>query len=328
MMKTKFPHRRQFLHLASGVGALPIMSRIAWAQAYPVRPIRFIVPLAAGGGLDFVARLTADHLSRALGQQVIVENKAGAGGMLGIESAAKSPPDGYTVLITTDGIASAPQIVRFNVDYVRTLVPVSHLVRTGHVIAVHPSLGVNSLSGLIDLVKRKPGTAYATSGQGTNQHFLGEWFADAAGIKLDHIPYRGAGQAINDLIAGHVTIAVLGPAAVIPHHRAGTLRIVAQSSQARSKSLPDVSTIEESGLKGVVLETWQGAFVPEGTPAAIIARLGAEMRNAMLDPTVTQKLLDGAYDTVGDSADQLAELVRDDSAKYARLARELKIKVD
>src|SRR5882672_9127850 len=119
MMKTKLPHRRQFLHLASGAAALPIMSRIAWAQAYPVRPIRFIVPLAAGGGLDFVARLPAEHLPRPLGQQVIVENKAGAGGMLGIETAAKSPPDGYSVLITADGIASTPQIVKFNVDYVR-----------------------------------------------------------------------------------------------------------------------------------------------------------------------------------------------------------------
>src|SRR5262249_26464328 len=160
--------------------------------------------LAPGGGLDLVARLTADYLSHAMGQQVIVENRVGAGGMLGIETAAKSQPDGYTVLVTADGIASTPQIAKFNVDYVRTLVPVSHLVRSAHVIAVHPSLGVDSVAELVDLARRKPGMGYATSGQGTNQHFLGEWFADAAGIKLDHIPYRGAGQAINDLIAGHV----------------------------------------------------------------------------------------------------------------------------
>jgi tripartite-type tricarboxylate transporter receptor subunit TctC len=177
-------------------------------------------------------------------------------------------------------------------------------------------------------VKRQRGMGYATSGQGTNQHFLGEWFADAAGIKLDHIPYRGAGQAINDLIAGHVKVAVLGPVAVIPHHRAGTLRILAQSARARSKSLPDVPTIDEGGLNGVILETWQGAFVPEGTPSAIITRLATEMRNAMLDSTISQKLMDAAYDSVGGDADQLATLVRDDSAKYARLARDLKIKID
>src|SRR5882724_10206212 len=138
----KLPHRRQFLHLAGGAAALSAVSRIASAQAYPTRPIRFIVPLAAGGGLDFVARLSGEHLSRSLGQQIIVENKVGAGGMLGIEAVAKSAPDGYTVLITTDGIASTPHIVKFNVDYVRTLVPVSHLVRSAQIVAVHPSLGV------------------------------------------------------------------------------------------------------------------------------------------------------------------------------------------
>jgi tripartite-type tricarboxylate transporter receptor subunit TctC len=320
--------RRQFLRFAAGTAAFPAVSRFAWAQAYPSRPVRFIVPLAAGGGLDFVARLTGEYLSRAMGQQVIVENKVGAGGMLGIETAAKSTPDGLTVLITTDGVASTPHIVKFNVDYVRTLVPVALLIRVTQVIAVNPALGVSSVAELIALAKRQPGMGYATSGAGTNQHFLGEWFAHEAGIKLDHVPYRGAGQAINDLIAGHVMVAVLGPVAVIPHHRAGTLRIIAQSSQARSRSLPDIPTIEEAGVKGVVLETWQGAFVPEKTPPAIIARLGTEMRNAMLDPTIGEKLLQSAYDPVGGSAEQLAALLRDDSDKYARLARDLKIKAD
>src|SRR5262249_37560530 len=235
--------RRNFLHLAAGAAALPAVSRLARAQAYPTRPVRIIVPLAAGGGLDFVARLTGEHLSRSMGQQFIVENRVGAGGMLGIEAAAKSPPDGYTILISTDAVASTPHIVKFNVDYVRTLMPVSHLLRSAQIIAVHPSLGVGSLGELINLAMRQPGIGYATSGAGTNQHFLGEWFAQAAGIKLDHVPYRGAGQAINDLIAGHVKLAVLGTLAVIPHHKAGTLRIIAQASKARSQSLPDVPTI-------------------------------------------------------------------------------------
>jgi tripartite-type tricarboxylate transporter receptor subunit TctC len=327
MTSLKLP-RRQFLHLATGAVALTLGPQRARAQTYPSRPVRFVVPLAAGGGLDLVARLTGEHLARALGQQVVVENRVGAGGMLGIETAAKSPPDGYTVLITTDGIASTPHIVRFNVDYVRTLVPVTLLVRATQVVAVHPSLGVNSVAELIALIKRQPGLSYATSGAGTNQHFLGEWFAQVAGIKVDHVPYRGAGQAINDLIAGHVKLAVLGPAALIPHHRAGTIRIIAQSSQGRSRSLSDVPTIEEAGVKGVVLETWQGAFVPEGTPSEIIARLSAEMRNAMLDAAIGEKLLQSAYDPVGGSADQLAALLRDDSEKYARLAREFKINVN
>jgi tripartite-type tricarboxylate transporter receptor subunit TctC len=320
--------RRQFLHLALGAAALPAVARMALAQVYPARPVRFIVPLAAGGGLDFVARLTGDYLSRAFGQQIVVENKVGAGGLVGIEAAAKSAPDGYTVLVTADGIVSTPHIVTFNVDYVRTLMPVSQLARSPQTISVHPSLGVNSVAELVDLARRQPGIAYATSGAGTNQNFLGEWFAQAAGIKLNHIPYRGAGQAINDLIAGHIPMAVLGPAAVIPHHLAGTIRIIAQSSRARARSLPDVPTIEEAGIKGVVLETWLAAFVPEKTPAAIISRLSGEMHNAMLDPSIEEKLAPTGYEPVGGSAEQLAALVRDDSAKYERLARELNIKLN
>jgi tripartite-type tricarboxylate transporter receptor subunit TctC len=320
--------RRQFLHLAAGAAALPAVSRMAVAQVYPSRPVRFIVPLAAGGGLDFVARLTGDYLSRAFGQQIVVENKVGAGGLVGIEAAAKSAPDGYTVLVTADGIVSTPHIVTFNVDYVRSLMPVSELARSPQTISVHPSLGVSSVAELIDLSKRQPGIAYATSGAGTNQNFLGEWFGQAAGIKLNHIPYRGAGQAINDLIAGHIPMAVLGPAAVIPHHRAGTIRIIAQSSHARSRSLPDVPTIEEAGVKGVILETWLAAFVPEKTPAAIISRLSGEMHNAMLDPSIQEKIAPTGYEPVGGRAEQLAMLVRDDSAKYERLAKELNIKLN
>jgi tripartite-type tricarboxylate transporter receptor subunit TctC len=316
--------RRQLLHLTAGAVALP---SAAWAQAWPTRPVRFIVPLAAGGGTDFVARLTADHVSRSVGQQVIVENKTGAGGLVGIEAAAKSAPDGYTLLVTSDGVASTPQIVSSNVDYVRTLVPVSQLARSPQTISVHPSLGVSTIAELVALAKRQPGIGYATSGAGTNQNFLGEWFAQVAGIKLDHIPYRGAGQAINDLIAGHVTLAVLGPAAVIPHHRAGTIRIIAQSSRARSASLPDVPTLEEAGIKGVVLETWAAAFAPEKTPPAIIAQLNAAMHKATIDPAFAEKLLPTAYEPVGGSADDMAVLFREDSAKYERLAKELNIKL-
>jgi tripartite-type tricarboxylate transporter receptor subunit TctC len=320
--------RRRFLHLAAVAAALPTVSRIASAQNYPTRPVRFIVPLAPGGGLDFVARVVGNSLSHTLGQQVIVDNRVGAGGMLGVETVAKGAPDGYTVLVTTDVVASAPHIVNFNVDYVKTLVPVIQLVRSSQVMAVHPSLGVNSIAELILVAKRRPGMGYATSGVGTQQHFIGEWFAKIAGIKLEHIPYRGAGQAVNDLIAGHVLIGSLGPAALIPHHKAGTLRILAQSAESRSPGLPDIPTFREAGVKGLVLEIWQGMFVPAGTPPAIVARLNIETGKALADEAIREKLLEGAQEAVGGSPEQFATVFQQDSAKYARLAKELNIRAE
>jgi tripartite-type tricarboxylate transporter receptor subunit TctC len=319
--------RRRFMQGAAAAAAVPALSRVAMAQAYPARPIRFIVPLAPGGGLDFVARLIGEYLSRTIGQQVYLENKLGAGGIIGIETAAKSPPDGYSVLVSNDNVASAPHVLRVNTEFVKDLVPVIQLSRQTLVLAVHSSFNVKSVAELVAAVKAQPGMSFATSGVGSNQHILGEWFAKEAGIKLEHVPYRGAGQAINDFIAGHISIAVLGPVALIPHSKAGTLRLLAQSSKARAQSLPDVPTFEEAGMKGMVLESWFGAFVPSGTPAPIIARLNAEMNTAVADPATRDSLLQTATEPVGGTAEHFARVVQDDSAKYARLAKELNIRI-
>ena len=319
--------RRRFMQGAVAAAAVPALSRVAMAQAYPARPIRFIVPLAPGGGLDFVARLIGEHLSRTIGQQVYLENKVGAGGMIGIETAAKSPPDGYSVLMSNDNVASAPHVLRVNTDFVKDLVPVIELSRQTQVLAVHSSFNVKSVAELIAAAKTQPGMSFATSGVGSNQHILGEWFAKEAGIKLEHVPYRGAGQAVNDFIAGHILIGVLGPTALIPHYKTGTLRFLAQSSKARMSSLPDVPTFEEAGMKGIVLETWYGAFVPSGTPAPVIARLNAEMNRAVGDPATRDSLLQTATEPVGGTAEQFARVVQEDSAKYGRIAKELNIKI-
>jgi tripartite-type tricarboxylate transporter receptor subunit TctC len=319
--------RRRFMQGAAAAAATPALSRVAMAQAYPARPIRFIVPLAPGGGLDFVARLIGEYMSRTIGQQVYLENKLGAGGMIGIETAAKSPPDGYSVLVSNDNVASAPHVLRVNTEFVKDLVPVIELSRQTLVLAVHSSFNVKSVAELIAAVKAQPGMSFATSGVGSNQHILGEWFAKEAGIKLEHVPYRGAGQAVNDFIAGHILIGVLGPTALISHYKAGTLRFLAQSSKVRALSLPDVPTFEEAGLNGIVLETWYGAFVPSGTPGTVIARLNAEMNKAVADPATRDSLLQTATEPVGGSAEQFARLVQEDSARYARLAKELNIRI-
>ena len=293
---------------------------------WPNRPVRFIVPLAPGGGLDFVARVTAEYLSRAIGQQVVIENKTGAGGTIGIDTAIKSVPDGYSVLVTNDNVASAPHVLRLNIDYLKGLVPVIQLARQPQALAVHPSFDVKSVAELIAAVKVRPGMGCATSGAGSNQHVLLEWFAKMAGIKLDHIPYRGAGQAINDLIAGHVRVAFLGPTALIPHYKAGSLRLLAQSSDTRSPSLPEVPTLQEAGFKGLAIESWYGAFVPVGTPPAIVVRLNAEIDMALADAPTRMSLLQTATEPVGGTAEQLARVAQQDSEKYARLVRELNIK--
>src|SRR3954463_14165549 len=257
---------------------------------WPNRPVRFIVPLAAGGGLDFVARVVGEHLSRELRQQVFIENRTGAGSTIGMDTAIKSAPDGYSVLLTNDNVASAPHVLRLNIDFLKELTPVCLLGRQPQALAVHPSLTtVSSVADLVALVKQKPGMGCATSGVGSNQHVLLEWFARQAGIRLEHVPYRGAGQAINDLIAGHVQIAFLGPTALIPHYKAGTIRLLAQTGPKGAASLPEGPTLEEQNLPGMTLESWYAAFVPLGTPPAATARLNAAMNKALADPASRDK---------------------------------------
>jgi tripartite-type tricarboxylate transporter receptor subunit TctC len=321
-------HRRQFLALGAGAASLPVTSIIADAQSYPAKPLRIVVNLAAGGGTDFLARLIGDYVSRGLGQQIVIENRVGAGGLVGAEVVANSTPDGYTLLASHDVVASAPPIVSFDVNYLKKLVPVIQLSRAPIVLAVHPALNVSTIAELITLARQRPGLSYATSGAGTQQHYIGEWFAQIAGIKLEHVPYRGAGQAVNDLVAGHVPIGSLGPTPIVPHHKAGTLRILAQSSETRSPTLPDVPTFQEAGFSGLALSAWNAVFAPSGTPQTIIARLNFEIDRALSDQTIRAKMLAVAQEPVGGSAEQLALLVHRDSEKYARLARLLNIKAE
>jgi tripartite-type tricarboxylate transporter receptor subunit TctC len=299
----------------------------AGAQEWPNRPVRFIVPFPAGGSTDVGARVIGEFLTRALGQQIVVENKSGANGNLGIEAAAKSAPDGYTILVGTDAVASNPHVYRMSIDPLQTLTPVIQLSRQPIVLAAHPSLGTASLAELVALARQQPGLRYATgSGYGSAQHMVVQWFASIAGIKLEQVPYRGGGPAINDLIAGHVKLGSLGSTPLLPHYKAGTLRLVAQSTLARSPSLPEVPTYQEAGIKGLVLDQWLGVLVPAGTPAAIIARLNAEISRALADATVRESFLQSVQEPTGGSAAQFAQYVREESDKYARLVRELDVK--
>jgi tripartite-type tricarboxylate transporter receptor subunit TctC len=299
----------------------------AEAQEWPNRPIRFIVPFPAGGSTDVGARVIGEYLSRMLHQQIVIENKSGASGVVGTEAAAKSTPDGYTILIATDQVSTWQHLFKLNFDPMKDLVPVVQLSRQPVVLAVHPSLGPATLAELIALAKQRPGMSYATSGVGSQQHIAAQWFAQLAGIKLDHVPYRGGGQAINDLVAGHVKIGSLGSSPLIPHYKAGTLRLLAQTSNERAPSLPDVPTYQEAGI-AVALDQWLGVFVPAGTPAAIEARLNSLINQALADAAIRNSFLQSGQEPVGGSPEAFARLVHDDFEKYRKLVRDLDIKAN
>src|SRR5215468_8488907 len=295
----------------------------AEAQEWPSRPVRFIVPFPAGGSTDVGARLVGEYLSRSLHQQVVVENKSGANGNIGIETAAKSPADGYTVLVVTDAVTSNPHVYKMNVEPLKGLTPVIQLSRQPMVLAAHPSLGVASLAELIVLAREQPGLRYATGSGVGAQHMVAQWFASIAGIKLEQVPYRGGAPALNDLIAGHVKLGSLGSTPLIPHHKAGTLRLLAQSTESRSPTLPDVPTFQEAGMNGLVLDQWVGVFVPAGTPPRVAASLNAEINNALAGSAIRDGFLQSGQEPVGGSADAFSRLVRSDFDTYARLVKEL-----
>jgi tripartite-type tricarboxylate transporter receptor subunit TctC len=316
------------LRLVVACVALIVAIPTAKGQDWPSRPVRFIVPFPAGGATDVGARLVGEYLSRSLRQQIVVENKSGANGNIGIETAAKAPADGYTVLVTTDALSSNPHVYKMNVDPVKEFAPVIQLSRQPIVLAAHPSLGVASIPELIALAKQQPGLRYATGGGVGAQHMVAQWFASIAGIKLEQVPYRGGAPALNDLIAGHVKLGSLGSTPLIPHHKAGTLRLLAQSTERRSPTLPDVPTYQEAGINGLVLDQWVGVLMPAGTPPGIAARLNAEINKALAESAVRDGFLQSGQEPVGGSAEAFSRLVHGDFDTYARLVKELNIKAD
>lgn len=302
---------------------------LAAAEDWPQRPIHFIVPFPAGGSTDVAARVIGDRLSRALGQQIVVENKSGANGNIGIEYVAKSAPDGYTILIATDAVSSNPHVYKMSIDPLKDLVAVVEISHQPIALAANPSLGVTTLAGLTDLVKKQPGLGFATgSGVGSLQAMVGLWYAKLAGITLEQVPYRGGGQAINDLVAGHVKLGSLGTTPLVPYYKTGGLVLLAQSSAARSPALPDVPTFQEAGLRELVVDQRIGLFVPAGTPTDIAGRLNTEVNVALREEPVRKIFIDQAQEPAGGTAEQYARTVREDSETFARLVKELNVKAE
>ena len=263
----------------------------ASSQSWPSRPIRLIVPHAPGGVTDIVARLVAQPLGEALGQSVIVENKPGASGLVGTESAASAAPDGYTFVMFVDANTIFPSTIKqLNHDPLKSFAPITVLGHGSHVIVAHPSLGVHTLPELIAYARKNPGLSYASPGVGSPQSLAMETIKQAAGIDLTHIPYKGGGQAIGDVVSGQVKVGVLGMAPALPYIKSGKLDALAVTGATRVALLPDVPTVAEAALPGFETTQWQGISAPAGTPAAIIQRMHDELVRIMNSPKVAERL--------------------------------------
>ncbi len=299
----------------------------AHAQSWPTKPVRFIVAFSPGGSLDFVTRSIAERMSQDLGQSVVVENRPGANGNVAAAYVAKQPADGYIVLSSADALLSSAHLYKLDYDALKDLQPVIQFTRQPLVLAVHPSLGVNSVAELIAAAKKSPGLAYATSGAGSGQHIVGEWLAKLAGIKLTHVPYKGGGQAIVDLVGGQVKIGSLGNTPVMPHYRAGKLKIIAQTTARRSPSLSEVPTYKESGIE-LEMDQWLGLLVPAGTPKEVVQRLNASAAKALQAPAIREKLGPQGLEVVAHSVAEFERQYRGDYEKFGKLIRELQIKLN
>jgi tripartite-type tricarboxylate transporter receptor subunit TctC len=315
-------------HLIAAAVALPALVR---AQSeYPSRSIRVIVPFSPGGAVDGPMRAIAEQLGRRLKQQVIIENKPGAGATIGSEIVAKSAPDGYTLLLASQTNAiSASLYGKLAFNPIDDFAGISLLGREPGALVVHPSLPVNSVAELVALAKAKPGELnYASSGNGSGQHLFMALFASMAGIKLTHVPYKGSGQAVTDLLAGTVPMALPGAAAMVKHVKAGKLRALATTGTQRAAQLPDVPTLAESGFAGYAAYVWMGLLAPKGTPKAIVDKLHAELKATLATPEVTGYMSEAGIESVGSAPAEMDSFFREERDRWARVVKDTGAKID
>jgi len=296
----------------------------ASAQSFPARSVRVIVPYAPGGGADFVTRVYAKAWSDGLGQQFFVDNRAGANGNIGSELAAKSKPDGYTLLsVANTTVTINPSLYRqMPIDMMRDLAPVSIMAGQPNVLVVHPSLPAKSVKELVAIARTRPGQLdYASASTGSSSHIAAELFRLEAKINITHVPYKGNGPAMADLIAGHVQLMFNNLSPSVAQVKAGKLRALAVTAEKRSAAAPDVPTMAEAGFQGVVFNLWVGLLAPAGTPADVIARLNAETAKAAQLRDVRERLLGEGTEPYTTGASQMGDIIREETAKWAKVVK-------
>jgi len=311
--------------IASAALVLAALPAMAQQPAWPAKPIRYIVPFAPGGTTDILARVVGEKLSVALGQQIVVENKAGQGGSVGSAELARAAPDGYTIgggTISSHGI-NATLYDKLSYDPVASFAPITLYATQPNALLVHPSVPANNVKELIDLLKANPEKySFGSAGTGTSQHISGEMFKTMAGVKMQHIPYRGSGQMLPELLGGTLQIAFDNVASAIPHVKAGKLRALAVTTAKRSTVAHDVPTLAESGLAGYELSSWQAVFAPAGTPKPIVDRLYAEISKILQMPDVQKRLTDLGLDLSGMPPQELAALVKADVPRLGKIVKD------
>jgi tripartite-type tricarboxylate transporter receptor subunit TctC len=321
--------RRQFLHLAAGAAALPAVSRIARAQTYPSRPVRIVVGLAPGGTNDIVARLMGQWLSERLGQPFVIDNRPGAASNIATEAVARAAADGYTLLLSSvNNAISATLYERLNFNFIRDITAVAGILRTPNVMVVNPSVPAKSVPEFIAYAKANPGKLnMASPGNGTSLHVVGELFKMMTGVNMVHVPYRGGGPALTDLLGGQVQVYFTGTVSSIEYIKTGRLRALAVTTATRSEALPDVPTVSEF-VPGYEASGWFGVGAPKSTPTEIIDKLNNEVNAALADPKMKARLADVGGTALSGSPADFGKLIADETEKWAKVIKFAGIKAD
>lgn len=320
---------RSRLHLVAALALAAVLPFTpAAAQDFPRKPVKIIVPFPPGGTPDMLSRVLAQRATQLLGQQVIVDNRPGAGGNVAMELVARAPADGYTIIMGTIGTCSInPYIYKtIGFDVERDFAPLMEVGKISNLLAVHPSLPANNVKELVALAKAKPGTlTYATSGFGSSLHLTSELFESLAGIQIRHVPYKGSALAVTALVGGEVNFMFDNMPTIATQAAAGKVRPIAVTGTKRSKLFPNVPTMQEAGFKDVVMQPWFGLLAPAKTPPAVLAKLNAVLNEAMRDPTVRKRFAEMDLEPAGGSGADFAKLIRSESDRWSRLIREKKI---
>jgi tripartite-type tricarboxylate transporter receptor subunit TctC len=310
--------------------ALAFTAGTGWAQTYPIKPVRMLIGFAPGGGADIVARGISPQLTEALGQQVVADNRPGANGIIAAELASKSPPDGYTLLVAPGNYAFAPAMYsKLAFDMTTAFAPVIQLAQTPLLVVVHPSLPVKNIAQLIALAKSRPGKlTYASGGIGGSAHLATELLRTLTQIDVVHVPYKGTGAAITDLIGGQVPLCLCTLPSVLPHAKSGRLRALAVTTAQRTAAVPDIPTVEEAGVAGFEVTQWYGLLAPAGTPAAIIDRLNAEVGKALRHPDARARMQTEGADPVGGTPQAFGAFFKAEIAKWTEVVKKSGIRAD